>query len=218
LETGTPVLLPNGEEIPVDDLRSGMEVASLDLPGLMPETPAAEYRKYSAVSIDGAKKVRTRVAHIVKDCAELMMEIKIAGRERPLRVTPSHPLFVYDATDCQYRFVQAGNLDMAWHRLLNYEGVLTLIESMDLYEGEFTIFKVDCSPLDVFYHNGVLGHNMKIGGNSFTYQSTSQATTTSWTSSWTTSVTTSAATTTSWNSSRTTSVTTSVSTSVSTTA
>ncbi|HWT40531.1 MAG TPA: Hint domain-containing protein [Dongiaceae bacterium] len=187
LEIGTPILLANGTEIPVETLKVGMEVSSLDLPGLKPETTAQEYWGYTTASIQDAKSKPTKVAHILQDYASYMMEIWFTSREKPLRVTPSHPIFIYDSKSAIYRFVKAEQLDKHWHRLLNSNFELILIEEIAVYEGEFTIYKVDCSPLDVFFHNDVLGHNMKVSGGTNTSQVTSASTTTSWTSTWTTS-------------------------------
>jgi hypothetical protein len=191
MEEGTPILLPNGKSIPVEKLKVGMSVASVDLPGLKPETTANEYRGYQITSLDDTHPSRTEVSSISVDTSELMMEIWIDGEEKPLRVTPSHPLFIADSRNEVFRFLEASQLDLTCHRLLNRHGELVTIKDIQVFEGEFTIYKVDCYPLDVFFHQNVLGHNTKVGGNHNTTVVTSMATTTSWTTSIATSVVTS---------------------------
>jgi hypothetical protein len=211
LEKGTRVLLPNGKEMAVEDLRVGMYVASLDLPGLLPETTAKEYRHYSTDTLEEVIPTRTKVNHISQDVSEFIMEFWMEGKAKPLRVTPSHPVFVKDVRNGQFRFISAENVSPQWHRFIDKDQQEVLIKDAIIYEGQFLIYKVDCAPFDVFFHQGILGHNMKPGGGVETYVVTSATTTTSWTSSWTTSWVTSWTTTwtTSWNSSRTTSNTTS---------
>lgn len=201
LEEGTLVTMASGDEIPVEELIVGMKVASIDLPGLEPETTAREYMGYQTPSIQDSRRVPTKVAHIVQDVSSYIVEIWFAGRVKPLRVTPSHPLFVYDSKLGVYRFIRADQLDQDWHRLLNDNFELVLINDIEVYEGEFVIYKVDCSPLDVFFHNGVLGHNMKPGGGYYSVVVTSRLTLTSYTSYHNTSNVTSHATTTSFTTS-----------------
>jgi len=198
---GTPITLANGATVPVEALSVGQELKSLSLPGLAPETSRIDdYVYFQADSLDGMEPATTKVALIKKDIVPQLYAITKAGDPEPLKVTPEHPLFIRDI-DGVYRFVSAAQLDKD-DVLVDENGNDIAIESVDLLEGEFTIYKVDCSPYDLFVHHGVVGHNMKVGGNSFTYASTSVSTVTAWTSTWNTSQVTSATVsyTTSWTS------------------
>jgi hypothetical protein len=231
---GTPILLANGAMAPVESLFVGQELKSKDLPGLLPETISPEdYVYYQTDSLANMAPAVTKVASIKKDVVPRLYVIAMTGNPEPLKVTPEHPLFVRD-TDGVYRFVSADQLSID-DVLVDDDGKDVKIESVDLIEGEFIIYKVDCAPYDLFVHQGVIGHNMKntSGPSNYnstvqtsrvtatayvSYHTTSQVTvatisyTTSWTSYYNTSNVTSATVsyTTNWTSNRTTSNQTSV--------
>lgn len=198
---GTPVRLPNGLDCPVELLRVGQEIASYDLPGLIPETTRADdYMYYQTDSIDEAGPTTTKIAAITKNVVPQLYVIYVKGGDDPLRVTPEHPLFVRDA-EGTYRFLSADQLT-ADDRLIDPDGQEVDILRIQVENGSFTIYKVDCSPYDLFIHQNVIGHNMKVGGNYNSQVITSNATLTSYTTYWTTSQVTSASVsyTTSWTS------------------
>ncbi|HWT40128.1 MAG TPA: Hint domain-containing protein [Dongiaceae bacterium] len=198
---GTPITLANGATSPVEALYEGQELKSNSLPGLMQETARADdYVYYQTDSIEAMGQVTTKVAAIKKETVPQLYAITMAGDPDPLKVTPEHPLFIRDVNGV-YRFISAEQLSLD-DTLVTEGGKDVAIEHVELLEGEFTIYKVDCSPYDLFVHQGVIGHNMKVGGNTYTYETTSVATLTSWTSTWNTSQITTATVsyTTSWTS------------------
>jgi hypothetical protein len=198
---GTLIRLPNGISVPVETLKVGQEVASMHLQGLQPETVCPEdYMFYEAHSIEDAEFTKTNVSSIEPHVVPQLYAIYLQGKDDPLRVTPDHPLLVQDAEGV-YRFLSADQLNDE-DRIVDGEGDTVSITRILVENGEFTIYKVDCAPYDLFIHNDVVGHNMKVGGNTYTEEATSVQTVTSWTSYFNTSQVTTAAVnyTTSWTS------------------
>lgn len=183
---GTMITLPDGSQVPVQSLYKGATLRSLSLPNLEPET-VEDYADYSAPSLDGAEIATTNIHAFQPAVVRELYNIFVEGKDRPIRVTPEHPFMIQDV-DGTVRFCKA--------ELLNTDDMLVTgklqfvkVVNVEREYGRFTIYKIDCMPLDLFIHDDLVGHNLKFDeatGTSFppyqSYFQTSATTTTSWTS------------------------------------
>lgn len=171
---GTDILLPDGSTVKVESLTVGETLVSVKVPGLQPET-VEDYHDYHADSLDGTEITTTEVAHITPATVSEIYLIEREGSDQLQQVTGDHPFFVCDEQGT-IRFAQAQELTLD-DKLVDEHLNEVAILSIEKVEGTFTIYKLDCSPLDLFIHNGIVGHNIKPGQDNPTDHQTSFSTT-----------------------------------------
>lgn len=154
----------DGSKISMEDLYAqvhrgdDVKLCSYSLPELRPETDAnSDYMKWTQPSLDNALKVETNIASLVSHTVYKMIEVNVDGYKKPIIVTHSHPFLVMSPLG-NYRFVRASDIDSSYS-ILDHDLISHKVVGTNHLKGEWTIYKLDCEPYDIFIHDNIIAHN-----------------------------------------------------------
>ena len=158
---GTIIKMSDGTEKSIEEINVGDEVMSLDLPGLPDEDLGySEWKSFTMRPIDFEdreglleRNIKTaKVEHLFYDYMSGYYSINNGY----LKVTSEHDIWTY--TGEQWEWCTPNELSIGY-RLLEYEGSLVEITSLEFIEEEVEVINFDVEPLDVYFAGGVLVHN-----------------------------------------------------------
>lgn len=91
-----------------------------------------------------------------KHKAKMVLHLHLKGLDKPIGVTPNHPMYSLDRGD----FIPAGNLRIG-ERLKTYTGVSAVVTLIDQVPGEQAVYNLEVHRDHVYYVSnlGVLVHN-----------------------------------------------------------
>ena len=158
---GTLILMSDDSSKPIEEINVGDEVMSLDLPGLPDEDLGyLEWKSFTMRPMDNEdlqtlvkrnRKVAT-VEHLFYDYMSGYYSINNGY----LKVTAEHDLFTY--YDGKWRWETPKELSTGM-KLLNYDGKIINIDSIEYVNGEVEVINFDVEPLDIYFAGGMLVHN-----------------------------------------------------------
>lgn len=105
-----------------------------------------------------------------KHKAKLVLHLHLKGLDKPIGVTPNHPIYSLDRGD----FIPAGNLRIG-ERLKTRDGVATWVTKVDTIPGKQTVYNLEVHRDHVYYVSNlaVLVHNsyvLQTGGRTISSQ------------------------------------------------
>ena len=153
----TPITLPDGLTIPIEDLFVGQEVLALSLPTMPLDFDDEEtWKEWETNTIDGAQQTTATVKEIYFDWYKDYYIIN----DR-IKTTYEHPFFVR-RDDSRYLFMSTENLKEGDSFLTDTSGsfVFEEITKIEKVEEELETVNINCEPHDVYFAGGVLVHNV----------------------------------------------------------
>ena len=151
---GTMIQMSDGSEQDIEDINIGDEVLSVVIPNLPDEDLGYSTWK-SFESTDDMTNLEVSSAtieHIFYDYMDGYWDIN----DGLVKVTSEHDFWTYTGKKwewCTPKQLSVGN------SVLDYQGNLIEITSLESVEGEVEVINFDVEPLDVYYAGGVLVHN-----------------------------------------------------------
>jgi len=151
---GTMIQMADGNEKDIEDINVGDDVLSVIIPNLPDEDlgystwkPFESRDDMSNLEVSSAK-----VEHIFYDYMDGYYNIN----DGLIKVTGEHDFWAYTGEKwewCIPRQLSDGD------KLLDYEGNLIEIDSVEYIYGEVEVVNFDVEPLDIYFAGGVLVHN-----------------------------------------------------------
>ena len=151
---GTMIQMADGTEKDIEDVDVGDEVLSVIIPDLPDEDLGYnEWKTFSSVDNMTNLEVSTaKVEHIFYDYMDGYWNIN----DGLIKVTEEHDFWVL--TEERWRWRKPTQLQIG-EKLLDYEGNLIEITSLENIEGEVEVINFDVEPLDIYFAGGLLVHN-----------------------------------------------------------
>jgi len=151
---GTMIRMSDGSEQDIEDINVGDEVLSVVIPNLPDEDLGYSVWKSfeSTEDMTNLEVSSAKVEHIFYDYMDGYWDIN----DGLIKVTSEHDFWTYTGEKwewCIPRQLSVGN------KLLDYQGNLIEIISLENVEGEVEVVNFDVEPLDIYFAGGVLVHN-----------------------------------------------------------
>lgn len=158
----TPITLPDGLTIPIEDLFVGQEVLSMEIPTMPLDFDDEDtWKEWETNNISGATQVTASVKEIYFDWYKNYYLLN----DR-IKTTYEHPFFVKrnvdSSSDKQYLFITTENLVVGDEFLTDTSGSLVFEEVTNIQkvDEELETVNINCEPHDVYFAGGVLVHNV----------------------------------------------------------
>ena len=153
--------MSDGTEKPIEEINVGDEVMSLDLPGLPDEDLGyLEWKSFTMRPMDDedleSLVERNQKTAFVENLFYDYMDGYYSINSGALKVTAEHDLFTY--YDGKWRWETPKELSTGM-KLLNYDGKIINIDSIEYVNGEVEVINFDVEPLDIYFAGGMLVHN-----------------------------------------------------------
>jgi len=151
---GTMIQMIDGTKKDIDDVNVGDEVLSVIIPNLPDEDLGYnEWKTFTSIDVMTNLEVSSAtVEHIFYDYMEGYWNIN----NGLVKVTSEHDFWTYTGEKwewCTPKQLSVGN------KVLDYQGNLIEITSLENIEGEVEVINFDVEPLDIYFAGGVLVHN-----------------------------------------------------------
>ena len=151
---GTMIRMSDGSEQDIEDINVGDEVLSVVIPNLPDEDLGYSAWKSFESSDDmtNLEVSSATVEHIFYDYMDGYWDIN----DGLVKVTSEHDFWTYTGEKwewCTPKQLSVGN------SVLDYQGNLIEITSLENVEGEVEVVNFDVEPLDIYFAGGVLVHN-----------------------------------------------------------
>ena len=160
----TPISLPDGITVPIEDLFVGQEVMAMSLPTMPLDFDDEDtWKEWETDTLDGAEQVTATVKEIYFDWYKDYYLIN-----KRIKTTFEHPFLI--KRDGKYKFVITLDLQIGDEFVTNRqwlipeaketELVFEEITSIDRIKEELETVNINCEPHDVYFAGGVLAHNV----------------------------------------------------------
>ncbi len=151
---GTMIQMADGSEQDIEDINVGDEVLSVVIPNLPDEDLGYSAWKpfESSDDMTNLEVSSATVEHIFYDYMDGYWDIN----DGLVKVTSEHDFWTYTGEKwewCTPKQLSVGN------SVLDYQGNLIEITSLENVEGEVEVVNFDVEPLDIYFAGGVLVHN-----------------------------------------------------------
>ena len=159
---GTKIQMADGSEKDIEDVNVGDEVLSVVLPGLPDEDLGyLEWKAFeSTAKMTNLEVSSATVEHIFYDYMGGYHSIN----DGLIKVTVEHDFWTYTGdlqyhgTEEKWEWCTPTQLKVG-EKLLDHEGNLIEITSLEYIGGEVEVINFDVEPLDIYFAGGVLVHN-----------------------------------------------------------
>ena len=151
---GTMIQMSDGTEKDIEDINVGDEVLSVVIPDLPDEDLGYnEWKTFTSTDIMSNLEVsNAKVEHIFYDYMVGYWNIN----NGMIKVTAEHDFWVYNGE--RWRWYTPKQLSVG-NKLLDFEGNLIPISSIEYVEEDVEVINFDVEPLDIYFAGGVLVHN-----------------------------------------------------------
>jgi hypothetical protein len=151
---GTMIRMSDGSEKDIEDINVGDEVLSVIIPNLPDEDLGYnEWKTFSSTDeMTNLEVSSATVEHIFYDYMDGYYNIN----DGLIKVTAEHDFWIY--TGEKWKWYNSKQLSVG-DKLLDYEGNLTEITSIENIVEEVEVVNFDVEPLDIYFASGVLVHN-----------------------------------------------------------
>ena len=152
----TPITLPDGSTIPIEDLSIGQQILALTLPTMPLDFDDEDtWKEWETDTLDGAEQVTALVREIYFDWYKDYYIIN-----NRIKTTFEHPFFV--KRDSKYQFIKTMDLQVGDEFLTDTSGsfVFEQISNIQQVDEELETVNINCEPYDVYFAGGVLVHNV----------------------------------------------------------
>ena len=152
----TPISLPDGITVPIEDLFVGQEVMAMSLPTMPLDFDDEDtWKEWETDTLDGAEQVTATVKEIYFDWYKNYYLIN-----NRIKTTFEHPFFV--KRDSKYTFETTADLQVGDEFLTDTSGsfLFETITSIEKIDEELETVNINCEPHDVYFAGGVLVHNV----------------------------------------------------------
>ncbi len=151
---GTMISMADGTEKDIEDINVGDEVLSVVIPDLPDEDLGYnEWKTFTSTDdMTNLEVSSATVEHIFYDYMDGYYSIN----DGLVKVTSEHDFWTYTGEKwewCTPKQLSVGN------KVLDYQGNLIEITSLENVEGEVEVVNFDVEPLDIYFAGGVLVHN-----------------------------------------------------------
>jgi len=151
---GTMIQMSDGSERDINDINVGDDVLSVVIPNLPDEDLGYSVWKAfeSTEDMTNLEVSSATVEHIFYDYMDGYWDIN----DGLVKVTSEHDFWTYTGEKwewCTPKQLSVGN------KVLDYQGNLIEIISLENVEGEVEVVNFDVEPLDVYFASGILVHN-----------------------------------------------------------
>jgi len=157
---GTMIRMSDGSEKDIEDLNVGDEVLSVIIPDLPDEDLGYnEWKTFTSTDeMTNLEVSSATVEHIFYDYMDGYYNIN----DGLIKVTAEHDFWTY--TDEKWKWYNPRQLDVG-DKLLDYEGNLIEITSIENITGEVEVVNFDVEPLDIYFAGDLLVHNKGTNSN-----------------------------------------------------
>ena len=160
----TPISLPDGITVPIEDLFVGQEVMAMSIPTMPLDFDDEDtWKEWETDTLDEAEQVTATVKEIYFDWYKDYYLIN-----KRIKTTFEHPFLV--KRDGKYKFVITLDLQVGDEFVTNRQWlipeskdgavVFEKITSIDRIYEELETVNINCEPHDVYFAGGVLAHNV----------------------------------------------------------
>ena len=151
---GTMIQMADGTEKGIEDVNVDDEVLSAIIPNLPDEDLGYNTWKSfeSTDEMTNLEVSSARVEHIFYDYMDGYWDIN----DGLVKVTSEHDFWTY--TDEKWEWCIPKQLSVG-NKLLDYQGNLIEIDTIEYIRGEVEVINFDVEPLDIYFAGGVLVHN-----------------------------------------------------------
>ena len=163
----TLIHMGDGTVKTIENINVGDEVLSIDLPGLPDEDLGYhEWKSYTMRPMDAEDLEgligRTKRTAVVKNLFYDYMDGYYNINNGLLKITAEHDMFIYRGDKWIWETPNNLQVDM---KMLNQNGEILNIDSIEWVGGEVEVVNFDVEPLDVYFAGGVLVHNKGTDSN-----------------------------------------------------
>ena len=151
LTQGTLITLPDGSQELIENLNVGDEIYSVEIEGLEVSQTREEEFLWSSVALNTTPST-TKIINIVESISEEIYSLN----NGLLEATSSHLHLVY--RNDQWKIREFNSIELG-DKIIDKEGVIIIVNAIELIEKEATIYRLDVEELDVYYANNILTHN-----------------------------------------------------------
>jgi len=157
---GTKIKMSDGSMKNIEDINVGDEVLSVIIPDLPDEDLGYnEWKTFSSTDdMTNLEVSSATVEHIFYDYMDGYYNIN----DGLIKVTAEHDFWTY--TDEKWKWYNPRQLDVG-DKLLDYQGNLISISSIENIVGEIEVVNFDVEPLDIYFASGLLVHNKGANSN-----------------------------------------------------
>ena len=157
---GTMISMADGTEKDIEDINVGDEVLSVVIPDLPDEDLGYnEWKTFTSTDeMTNLEVSSATVEHIFYDYMDGYYNIN----NGLIKVTAEHDFWTF--SDGKWRWYNPKQLSVG-DKLLDYEGNLISILSIENIIGEVEVVNFDVEPLDIYFAGGVLVHNKGTNSN-----------------------------------------------------
>lgn len=145
---GTPVMLADGSETPIETLKIGDEILGTNI--LTYENDGSDW-KFSYPTITPES---TKIVKIVS--VDVTSYININNN---VKATSSHPILIY--RDYEYQFISLGNVVLT-DKLVDKDGGLIDITSIEIINENGKVYLLDTTPFNTYIAAGIVSHNKTV--------------------------------------------------------
>ena len=158
---GTMIKMSDGTEKDIEDVNVDDEVLSVIIPNLPDEDLGYnEWKTFSSVDdMTNLEVSSAKVEHIFYDYMDGYYDIN----DGLIKVTAEHDFWTYTNGN-RWTWYNPKQLSVG-DKLLDYEGNLISISSIENIIGEVEVVNFDVEPLDIYFAGGVLVHNKGTNSN-----------------------------------------------------
>jgi len=157
---GTMIRMSDGSEKDIEDINVGDKILSVIIPDLPDEDLGYnEWKTFTSTDeMTNLEVSSATVEHIFYDYMDGYYNIN----DGLIKVTAEHDFWTY--TDEKWKWYNPRQLDVG-DKLLDYEGNLIEITSIENIIGEVEVVNFDVEPLDIYFAGGLLVHNKGTNSN-----------------------------------------------------
>ena len=151
LLVGTPVRLADGQTRAIEDLRSGDEIASLEIAGLERDVPQHAQYDWLSTTLGGATPTTATVGSVRIGTHDGVVVLN--GR---VRATHEHPFLIRRAGEvgfCSAEFIREGD------ELLNFKLDAERVDTIERVDGRVSTVSIHVPGTNVYLAGGVWVHN-----------------------------------------------------------
>ena len=156
---GTKILLSNGTEAYIEDIKNGDKVMAFNMPGMPIDAENDDewgtYKNYTTSSISEFTTEESTVYNVWFDYQPEYYEIYL-DNGKVLTITEKHPIFVL--REGTYQWAQTKDVKVT-DLIIDSDKQTVSITKIECIEDELETCNIDVEPQDVYFANGILVHN-----------------------------------------------------------
>ena len=152
----TPISLPDGTQMKIEDLYIGQEILAVSLPTMPLDFDTQDtWKDWEVNTIEGAEQTIATVKEIYFDWYQNYYILN-----NRIKTTYEHPFFI--KRDSIYKFVITEELQVGDEFLTDTSGsfIFEEITNIEKVNEELETVNINCEPYDVYFAGGVLVHNV----------------------------------------------------------